>query len=124
MSKEVWLWKYCGKCQIEKPWPRAWISCLATRVINTILSKKQLYRLIVYIQSWCNSGRFSSYKLINTFVDYISQEQLDTLAYHPFGPTQIMAPKDIRQYMRKFRRYTDEEAALKGGHAPYKIRLK
>lgn len=123
MSKEIWLWKHCGYCQIDKPWQRSWTSCFVTRFINSLLSKKQLYKLIFFIQSWCNSGEHSSYKLINTFVDYISKEQLNTLVYHPFGTTLIMGPMDMADYMKAFRRYTDEEAALKGGHAPYKIVL-
>ena len=123
ISKEVWLWKHCGLCQIERPWKRSWLSCFITRIVNALLSKKQLYRLIVFIQSWCNSGSHSSYKLINTFVDYISQEQLNSLSFHPFGCTQIMGPTDMKDYMKAFRRYTNEEAALKGGHAPYKIRI-
>lgn len=123
MSKEVWLWRYCGHCQVKKPWQRAWLTCLATRIINSILSKQQLYRLIIFTQSWGNSRSHSSYKLINTFVDYITLEQISNLSYHPFGTTLIMGPKDMRDYMKAFRRYTDEEAALKGGHAPYKIEV-
>ena len=124
MGKEVWLWKHCGRCQIKKPWKRAWISCLATRITNAILTKKQLYKLIVLTQSWWNSKKHTSYKLINTFVDYISQEQINELSYHPFGTTVIMGPKDMKDYMKAFHRYTDEEAALKGGHTPYKIKIK
>ena len=123
MSKEVWLWKHCGTCKINKPWERSWLSCCLTRMVNTFLSKKQLYNMIVFVQSCCNSGTHSSYKLINTFVDYITQEQLETLSYHSYGTTQILGPSDMRDYMKAFRRYTDEEAALKGGHAPYKIQL-
>lgn len=123
MSKEVWLWEYCGTCQIDNPWERSWFSCCMTRIVNTLFSKNHLYKLIVWIQSRCNSGIHSSYKLINTFVDYISLDQLNTLSYHSFGSTQIMGPKDMKDYMKQFRRYTDEEAALKGGHAPYKIQL-
>lgn len=123
MGKEVWLWNHCGDSQIKEPWQRAWISCLATRITNAILSKKRLYQLIVLTQSWWNSKGHTSYKLINTFVDYISQEQINELTYHPFGTTQIMGPKDMKDYMKAFRRYTDDEAALKGGHAPYKIKI-
>ena len=123
IGKEVWLWKHCGRCQIEKPWDRCWFSCFVTKIVNTLISKKQLYKLMVKVQSWCNSGRHSSYKLINTFVDYISQEQLDNLSYHLFGSTQIMGPQDMLEYMKKFRRYTDEEAALKGGHGHCEIIL-
>lgn len=123
MGKSIWLWKHCGKCQIERPWQRAWISCFATRVANTIFSKKLIYKMIVAIQSWCNSQSHTSYKLINTFVDYISQDQIATLTYHPFGSSQIMGPADMKDYMKKFRRYTDEEAAQKGGHTPYILSL-
>lgn len=123
MSKEVWLWRHCGRCHIKEPWQRAWFSCFATKIVNSILSKRLLYKLIVFIQSWCNSNIHSSYKLINTFVDYISQEQIDEISYHPFGTTQIMGPKNMVNYMKNFRRYTDEEAAIKGGHSPYKIQL-
>ena len=123
MSKEVWLWKHCGRCQIEKPWKRNWFSCCATRIVNTILSKKQLYDLIVFIQSYYNSGKHNSYKLINTFVDYISKEQIDSITYHTFGTTQIMGPADMAEYMKGFRRFTNEEALSRGGHSPYLIEL-
>lgn len=123
MAKEVWMWKYWGRSPLQKPLERSFLSCLLTRIVNVLFPKKTLYSILVYVQSFSNRQTSFSYKLINTYVDYISEKELSELVYVPFGSTVIMAPRDLKEYRRDFHRYTEEEVRQKGSHFPYKFSL-
>ena len=55
MGKQIWLWKHCGKCQIEAPLPKSWISCAAIRVVCSLLSRKAIYNKMCRVMGRYNN---------------------------------------------------------------------
>lgn len=120
MGKDIWQWKYFGKCDVPKPRPRGAFACLITRIMCLLFSKQTLYRMLYLTQSWYNRRNTTYYNLIPMPRDHISVESLRNSRQVPFGPLMVTAPDDLETYLRhhypNLRRHIPEEEKM--NHRP------
>ena len=113
MGKDIWQWKYFGKCDVEEPRQRGRIPCLLTRFVDFCFSKKTIYRMLCWSQTIFNRWDTTYYNLVLTRYDHISVKNIEQLQHVPFGPLTVTAPSDLEIYLRhhypKLRRYIPEE---------------
>ncbi len=124
-GKEAWLWKHFGKCEIANPTNRGRIPCLLNKIVDTVLTKKAIYRLMVAAQSCFNGCKTQYYNNVVTKTDHILEESLKDLQPIPFGPLCITAPVRLEAFLRynypKLHRYTPEEQKTVNNHYPLKL---
>lgn len=122
MGKETWLWRYFGRCKVERPSARGPLPCLLNRVVDTLFSKRQIYAMMVAVQTAFNRCRTDYWANIVTTTDYIRASELDNLQTVPFGPLQVQAPAALETFLRRnypsLHRYTEEEQRCVAGHVP------
>lgn len=123
MGKEAWLWRYFGRRQADAPPSRRGpLPCLLNRVVDTVLSKQQIYRLMHRAQTWANGRRTRYFSNIVTTTDYITDEDVHRLADVPFGPLTVTAPARLEAFLRHnyptLHRYDEQEQQRVAGHRP------
>lgn len=127
IGKEVWMWRHCGRCEIDNPTNRTFLPCLLTRIVCTLLSKRAIYRLMVGTQSLFNRRKTLYLNNIITTTDRIPRSE----AYYPtdvaFGPLTVMAPPRLEAFLRHnfptLHRFTPEEVAQITNHCPEQLVL-
>lgn len=122
MGKETWLWKYFGKCEVANPTNRGVIPCFLNRGVDFLLSKKAIYRLLVFTQSYFNSWKTRYYNNVMTTTDHVTEESLHQLQPVKFGPLTVTAPNKLEDFLRynypSLHRYTEEEQEKVNNHYP------
>lgn len=122
MGKEKWLWKHFGKCEIANPTNRGVIPCFLNRTVDSLLSKKAIYRLLVFTQSCFNSWKTRYYNNVMTTTDHVTEESLRQLQPVKFGPLTVTAPNEMEDFLRynypSLHRYTEEEQEKVNNHYP------
>lgn len=122
MGKETWLWKYFGKCEVANPTNRGVIPCFLNRGVDFLLSKKAIYRLLVFTQSCFNSWKTRYYNNVMTTTDHVTEESLHQLQPVKFGPLTVTAPNKLEDFLRynypSLHRYTEEEQEKVNNHYP------
>lgn len=122
MGKEAWLWKHFGKCQIPNPTNRGPVACLLNRIIDVLLPKKVIYRLMVAAQSGFNARKTRYYNNVITTTDHVLETSLNHLQPVKFGPLCLKAPDKLEAFLRynypTLHRYTEEEQEKINNHYP------
>lgn len=122
MGKEAWLWRHFGKCQISNPTNRGAATCLLNRIVDSILPKKTIYRLMVAVQSCFNSWKTRYYNNVITTTDHVLETSLNHLQPIKFGPLCLKAPDRLEDFLRhnypSLHRYTKEEQDKINNHYP------
>lgn len=98
IGKEIWQWKHFGKCEVDVPLKRGFVPCLITRLVNTIISKNCLYKILCYIQTIYN-GRGDYYKNIMTKSDKVRILDIQESQRLKFGPLIVAAPNHLKDYL-------------------------
>lgn len=102
MAKEVWLWKYCGKCEIEKPNKHGFINCLLNRIVISIIPKRAIYDILRHVQTAFNSGNSHTYyNIVMTKVDHIDIKDVENLKKEKFGDVEVYIPDNVETYLRR-----------------------
>ena len=119
MGKEVWLWGNCGKCQIERPLQRSRTSCLINKLLNLFLSKRNIFRLNVFVQTLFNGCKTQYYNLVVAKVNYVESIDINSIIPVNFGPIRAYALKTWKKnlhlnYPNLHRHEGDEQI----NHAP------
>lgn len=122
MGKEAWLWRYFGRCRSGCPRRRGLLPCLLNRLVDTFLSKKHIYRLMLAAQTAANGRRTRCFSNIVTTTDYIAEEDVRDLRSVPFGPLTVTAPARLEAFLRRnyptLHRYDEQEQQRVAGHCP------
>lgn len=126
MSKEVWMWEYFGKCQIEQPLPRSRMACFFNKIVNFCLTKNNINRLLILSSTAFNKSSSKLWGNVVTTTDYVRSDELATIQEISYGPIMAYSILNLEPFLlRNFptlHRYTDEEVNLKGcNHAPLKL---
>ena len=120
LGKEIWLWRHCGRCANPEPSGRGFIPCLLNRIVDTLLSKRAIYRLMVAAQTAFNSCRTRYYNNIATSTDHVEASALAHLQSVRFGPLTVTVPHDLEGFLRhnysRLHRFTPEEQARMSNH--------
>lgn len=122
IGKEAWLWKYCRRCEIDNPSNRGFMGCLINYLIDELLPKKAIFRLMVGAQTFFNRRKTRYFNNIMTKTDHVTEESLNHLEPVRFGPLTLMAPQGLEDFLRynypKLHRFNEEEQALVADHHP------
>jgi len=101
VGKEVWLWKYCGRCEIDTPNEHGFVNCLLNRLVIAVLPKRTIYNILRRIQTTFNKGRgHTYYNIVMTKVDHIAVNDVDNPKKEKFGNTEVYVPDNIETYLR------------------------
>lgn len=100
MGKSIWQWKYCGKCDIEKPRPRGFIPCLMTRIVDLLFSKDMIYRMLCACQGMFNGHKTTYYNMVLMPRDHISVQSIKQPQVIRLGEVEVIAPSDLETYLR------------------------
>lgn len=99
IAKEVWPWRYCKQCSIEKPEQKGRVACAFTWLLSHLLPKSIIYTLIQKtLGAWRNSLTVYS-NIIMVNADIISNQSITNLETRQFGPLQVKAPSDLKTYL-------------------------
>lgn len=125
MGKEAWLWPHFGTCLVPTPSRRGRLACLLNRLIDTLLSKRCIYRMMVALQSAFNNRHTLYYNNVMTVTDRITETQVHDLIELPFGPLRLTAPRELEAFLRhnypRLHRFTPEEVQQLVSHYPAKL---
>jgi lipopolysaccharide cholinephosphotransferase len=113
MGKEVWFWKHFGKPTVDNPTNRGPIPCLMNRIVDTLFTKRCIYRMLCWVQGWFNNSNAEYYNMVLMPKDHIAVESFDNPEITQFGPIKALMPSDVEKYLRRhyprLRRYIPEE---------------
>ena len=123
MGKQIWLWKHCGKFQIEAPLPKSWISCAAIRVVSSLLSRKAIYNKMCHVMGRYNNCETEYINIVRMPKDQIRRRYAENPVLMEFGGMMIPVPDNVEEYLRHH--YPNLRPVLpveeQVNHAPYKL---
>ena len=123
MGKQIWLWKHCGKCLIENPLPKSWISCAAIRVVCSLLSRKAIYNKMCRVMGRYNNCETEYINIVRMPKDQIRRRYAENPVLMEFGGMLIPVPDNVEEYLRHH--YPNLRPVLpveeQVNHAPYKL---
>lgn len=123
MGKQIWLWRHCGKCQIDEPLPKSWISCAAIKVVTVLLSRKSIYSYMCRVLGRYNDWNTERVNIVRMPKDQIVRQYIEKPVLMEFGGMQIPVPDNVEQYLRhhypNLRPVLPESEQI--NHAPYKL---
>lgn len=122
VGKEVWIWKYFGKCKIEHPSDRGRIPCFFNKMVDLLFSKEIIYRMLVFVQSYFNRYNTKYFNNVMTTTDHITEREVNNLQLIKFGSLWVTAPEALENFLRynypNLHRYTKEEQEKVNNHYP------
>lgn len=122
IGKEAWLWKHCRPCEIENSTNRGFMGCLANYLIDVLLPKKTIFRLLTGAQTFFNTRKTRYFNNIMTKTDHVTEASLNHLEPVKFGPLTLAAPQGLEEFLRynypKLHRFNEEEQAQVIDHYP------
>ena len=123
MGKQIWLWRWCGRCQIDTPLPKSFVSCLAIRAVCAAMSRERIYRRMNRVLGAYNDRECGRVNIVRMPRDQIRRACVENPVRMAFGGMEVWAPDDIETYLRhhypNLRRELPEEEQI--NHAPYKL---
>jgi lipopolysaccharide cholinephosphotransferase len=100
MGKDIWMWKYMRKCNIEEPHKRGLIPCFFNWLVDVCCSKKTIYNMLSKTQGMFNSCNTKYYNMVLMPRDQIRAESIEHPQQVKFGPLTVTAPSDLEPYLR------------------------
>lgn len=123
MGKEIWLWRHCGECEIDKPLPKSWIGCAAIRIVVSLMSRKAIYRKMNKVLGLFNGWDTERVNIVRMPKDQIARADIENAVEMEFGGMMVKAPRNIETYLRhhypNLRPVLPEEEQI--NHAPYRL---
>lgn len=123
MGKQVWLWQHCGKCEIDEPLPKSWISCAAIRFVCSLLPRKAIYWLMERHIGAFNRFNTKRVNIVRMPKDQIPRADIESPVRMTFGPHEVWVPRNVEAYLRhhypNLRPVLPEEEQV--NHAPYRL---
>ena len=125
MGKEVWFWRYFGHPTTDTPTNRGPLPCLMNRIVDTLFTKRAIYRMLSAVQGMFNGRQTNYYNMVLMPRDHIAVESFDNPQAMPFGPLTPLFPSDVEVYLRhhypRLRRYIPEEE--QANHRPVTLKF-
>lgn len=123
IAKEVWLWRHCGRCDIDEPLPKSWLGCAAIRFVTSLLSRKAIYKKMNSVLGRYNHCNTERVNIVRMPKDQIARADIENTEDMEFGDMIVKAPRNIEVYLRhhypNLRPVLPEEEQI--NHAPYKL---
>lgn len=127
-AKDIWRYRWLGKCQIAEPIKATWLNCLFVRIVSVLFSKKTIYRVLHYIQTFYNNKPTQYCNTIPYYCDYIATEDFDNLQKVMFGEIEVWVPSRLEEYLHKHypilkKRLSEDEQKQYKNHRPVLLKL-
>lgn len=123
IGKEIWLWRWFGRCEIDAPLPKSVLSCLAIRLVCAAMSRRSIYRRMCRVLGTYNGRDCSRVNIVRMPRDQILRSNIENPVRMPFGGMEVWAPRDVESYLRhhypNLRPDLPEEEQI--NHAPYRL---
>ena len=123
MGKEVWLWRHCGKCEIDEPLPKSWIGCAAIRAVVSVMSRKAIYKKMNRVLGQYNRCQTKYVNIVRMPKDQIARADVENAVEMEFGGMMVKIPRNVETYLRhhypNLRPVLPVEEQI--NHAPYKL---
>ena len=127
VSKEIWRYKWFGKCEIKSPAKASWPSCLIYKFARTFLSKAFIYKLLLSIQTFYDNKTTQYSNTIPPYCDLMPNTDLLNLAVVEFGDTHVWVPDHLDNYLHRhypsLKKDLTEEEIQAYSHRPVKLKL-
>ena len=125
VSKEIWRWRYFGRCALPQPLPHSWLSCLIDRLAVTFVPKRWLYAWLKREQTRYNDQKTAFYNHVVTDIDQIRAENIELLETATFGELQVFVPGNYMEYLNhhypNLRKHLPQEEIDKYSHRPLRL---
>ena len=125
IGKEVWQWRHAGRCEVDEPLPRGFLGCWATRIIDTLLSKQALFRLLRFVQTFFNGKGNMRCKNIMTKSDIVPLSDINPPQQMPFGPLSANVPQHLKEYLLTHYGHIQKDLPKEQqiNHKPYRLMI-
>lgn len=126
VSKEIWRYKWFGKCEIKSPTKASWPSCLLYKFARAFLSKAIIYKLLLYIQRFYDNKTTQYSNTIPPYCDLVPNADLMNLKEVEFGDTRVWVPDHLDNYLHRhssLKKDLTEEEIQAYSHRPVKLKL-
>lgn len=127
VSKEIWQWRYFGKCDFDIPKPHSWLNCLVDRFAKLFIPKQWIYAALIKVQTFFNHSDTIYYNNVMIEKDYIKAESLEHLGEAKFGNFLVNVPGDLESYLRHhyptLKKYLTNEELEQYSHCPKVLSL-
>lgn len=123
IGKQIWLWRWCGRCEIDAPLPKSFVGCLAVRAVCSLLSRERIYAKMCRVLGAYNGCDCKRVNIVRMPKDQIPRADIENSVMMPFGGMTVRAPRNIESYLRhhypNLRPELPEEEQI--NHAPYRL---
>lgn len=123
IGKQIWLWRWCGRCEIDTPLPKSFVGCLAVRAVCSLLSRERIYGKMCRVLGAYNGRDCKRVNIVRMPKDQIPRVDIENPVMMPFGGMTVRAPRNIESYLRhhypNLRPELPEEEQI--NHAPYRL---
>lgn len=128
VSKSVWRYKYCGRCELQEPLRHSFLNCLFDRVVVTVVPKRALFWLLRRVQTWYNGCETAYCNIVLTDVDQIRVANVADLQPAAFGGMTVFMPRNYEEYLHhhypNLRKYLPKEEVERNSHRPVTLQFK
>lgn len=123
IGRQIWLWRWCGRCEIDAPLPKSFVGCLAVRTVCSLLSRERIYAKMCRVLGAYNGRDCKRVNIVRMPKDQIPRADIENPVMMPFGGMTVRAPRNIESYLRhhypNLRPELPEEEQI--NHAPYRL---
>lgn len=123
IGRQIWLWRWCGRCEIDEPLPKSFVGCLAVRTVCLLLSRERIYTKMCRVLGAYNDSDCKRVNIVRMPKDQIPRADIENPVMMPFGGMTVRAPRNIESYLRhhypNLRPELPEEEQI--NHAPYRL---
>ena len=123
IGKQIWLWRWCGRCEIDAPLPKSFVGCLAVRAVCSLLSRERIYAKMCRVLGAYNGRDCKRVNIVRMPKDQIPRADIENPVMMPFGGMTVRAPRNIESYLRHH--YPNLRPELPAeeqiNHAPYRL---
>lgn len=128
ISKAVWRYAHCGRCEIEQPLVHSFLNCVFDRIVITLVPKRVIYNMLRKVQTWYNGTETKCYNIVLTNVDHIRAENLEDLLHVDFGGIDACVFRNYEEYLHhhypNLRKYLPQEEIDRNSHRPVILSFK
>lgn len=123
IGKQIWLWRWCGRCEIDRPLPKSFAGCLPVRIVCSLLSRERIYAKMCRVLGAYNGCDCRRVNIVRMPKDQIPRADIENAVMMPFGGMMVRAPRNIESYLRhhypNLRPELPEDEQI--NHAPYRL---
>lgn len=123
--KEIWRYRFWGKCQTDHPLPHGWLHSLFNRIVKMTVPKRVLYQLLHAVQTAFNHTDAGYYNTLPAYCDLLPVADATQLQEMPFGTLTVKVPSHLEEYLHRhyptLKKHLSDEERARYSHRPLKL---